>query len=197
MNHEYTEKVFRKRLPSNVIGMVNNILHDQYPGDVGYNPGSQLIQIAGISVLDELDHYIKERLHIKGYIRYMDDLILLHEDEDYLIKCMELIRQKLGDIEFKFNPKKTKIYPIKRGIPFLGFTFKLTNTGKILMQLLSANVKHERRKLKKLVRLAKRGLRSKAKVYECYASWRNHASKGNNNKLLCRMDKYLHDLWSD
>ena len=37
--------------------------------------------------LNKLDHYIKEKLRIKGYIRYMDDMILIHRDKNYLIEC--------------------------------------------------------------------------------------------------------------
>lgn len=44
----------------------------QYAGDSGYNPGSQMVQIVGISLLDPVDHYVKEKLHVKRYIRYWD-----------------------------------------------------------------------------------------------------------------------------
>lgn len=65
------------------------------------------------------------------------------------------------------------------------------------MSVDSQNVKHERRKLKKMVRKVKRGEMTKSKVDECYASWRNHASKGNSYKLICRMDKYYKNLWKE
>ena len=65
------------------------------------------------------------------------------------------------------------------------------------MTLNSANIKHERKKLRKLVGLAKKGERSREKVDECYNSWKNHASKGNSYKLLRRMDQYYQDLWKE
>lgn len=52
-----------------------------------------------------------------------------------------------------------------------------------------------RRILRRLVRKAKQGELTKAKVDECYYAWRNHASKGNSFKLLQRMDKYYKSLW--
>lgn len=197
MRHDKTEANFAKHMPHNVMGMVANTLHGQYKGDVGYNPGSQLIQIAGISLPDDLDHFIKEQLHIKYYIRYMDDLILLHEDEKYLEYCKQVIGARLSSLGFEYNPKKTRIYPVTEGILFLGFTFKLTNTGKVLMLLDSQNVRNERRRLRKLVALAKKGERTRAKVLECYAGWRNHAMKGNNHRIVFRMDQYLKSLWSE
>ena len=123
------------------------VLEDQYEGDVGYNPGSQMIQIAGISVLDELDHFIKEQLGIKRYLRYMDDFLLMHEDLEYLEYCKDKAIEKLAEYGFEPNPKKTKVIPITEEILFLGFYYRLTETGKIIMRLNPANVKQERKKL--------------------------------------------------
>ena len=63
------------------------------------------------------------------------------------------------------------------------------------MLLNSSNVKHERKKLRKLVALVKKGERTRDKVDECYEAWKNHAAKGNSYQLLKRMDKYYKDLW--
>lgn len=89
MSHDVTSQVFRKMLDSTTFELANKVLQEQYKGDVGYNPGSQMIQIAGISVLNGLDHYIKEQLHIKHYLRYMDDFILFHNDYSYLVYCKD------------------------------------------------------------------------------------------------------------
>lgn len=195
MQHSVVEKTFRKYLEPDVFDLATDILHQQYSGDVGYFPGSQMIQLAGISVLNEMDHFIKERLHIKFYLRYMDDFILIHEDKDYLEKCRQKIQAYLEGIKFQLHPKKTKIYPLERGIKFLGFYHRLTDTGKILMQIDPKNVKMERRKLRRLVAKAKKGGIGKDKVDACYNSWRAHASKGNSHNLLKRMDRYYQDLW--
>lgn len=45
------------------------------------------------------------------------------------------------------NPKKTKVIPITEEILFLGFHYRLTETGKIIVRLNLANVKQERKKL--------------------------------------------------
>lgn len=195
MSHDKVEQLFKRRLNPEMYERVIQILHHQYKGDYGYNPGSQLIQIAGISLLNNLDHYIKEQLHIKCYVRYMDDFILVHNNKEYLEECKIKIINKLAELEFEVNPKKTKIFPLKRGINFLGFTFRFTDTGKVLMLILSENVKRERLKLRRLVNKSKKGFLPKEKVDESYASWRNHASKGNTFKLLQKMDTYYKELW--
>ena len=195
MRHDVVEKTFRKQLPPEIHKMACEVMRGQYSGEVGYLPGSQMIQIAGISVLNGLDHFIKERLRIKLYTRYMDDFILIHENKEYLEKCREEIVKQLEPMGFELHPKKTRIYSIKEGIKYLGFIYRLTDTGKVVRTVLPKNVKSYRRKLFRLVKLAKKGKISHEKVDECYRSWRAHAEKGDSTKLLRRMDAYYRDLW--
>lgn len=195
MRHDVVAAKFRRFLDDSTHERCMAVLNSQYESDVGFNPGSQMVQIAGISVLDDLDHCIKEKLRIKYYLRYMDDFILLSGDKEWLESCKYTIEAELSKIGFELNEKKTKIYPISKGILFLGFTFRLTKTGKVLMAVGSKNVKRERKKLYRLVASAKLGKISKAKVYNCYNCWKNHASKGNSFELIQRMDKYFKSLW--
>lgn len=197
MRHDVVEKAFEKRLSPEIYERACEVMRGQYSGDVGFLPGSQMIQIAGISVLDGMDHFIKERLRIKYYTRYMDDFILIHEDKDYLEKCLEEIRDFLRPMGFELHPKKTRIYPISDGIKFLGFIYRLTRTGKVVRTVLPKNVKNYRIKLRRLVNLAKKGRLTREKVDECYKSWKAHASKGNSHNLLRRMDAYYRSLWEE
>jgi len=195
MSHAVAEKTFRDKLPPEIYKRVEEILHEQYDGDFGYNAGSQLIQIAGISVLDGYDHYAKERLHAKYYLRYMDDFMIISHDRKYLEMCKAETERYLSTLCFEINPDKTRIFNLSEGIPFLGFIFRLTETGKVLMLIKSENVKMQRKKLRRLVNKSMRGGLSREKVDESYMAWRNHASKGNTYRLLQRMDKYYNELW--
>ena len=195
MRHDVAEATLEKYLKPEIAEMATEILRQQYDGKVGYFPGSQLVQLLGISVLNPLDHYVKEKLRIKGYIRYMDDFLLIHEDKEYLEYCKAQIAKGLKARGYELHPKKTKIFPIAESFKFLGFYFTLTKTGKILIKIDPKNVKMERKRLRRLVNLAKKGKIAREKVDECYRSWRNHASKGNSRTLLRRMDEFYRDLW--
>ena len=195
MRHDAVKDKFKRYLSEDVFEMVCDVLDTQYVNDVGYNPGSQMVQIAGISLLDDLDHYCKERLHVKHYIRYMDDIFIVHHDKNELERILEEITSKLAVIGFEVHEKKTRITPLSKGFTFLGFEYRITSTGKILMTLNSANIKHERKKLRRLVNLAKKGKITKAKADECFHSWCVNAEKGNSYKLLCRMRDYYDSLW--
>ncbi len=93
--------------------------------------------------------------------------------------------------------EKTSIYRISRGIKFLGFRFILTDTGKVIRLIKTESVKRERRKLRKLVRLAKKGKLTRKKVDQCYESYKAHARRGNTWKMLNRLDRFYESLWKE
>ena len=100
----------------------------------GFPIGNMTSQIIAVFYLNELDHYIKEQLHIKYYIRYMDDGVLIHEDKEYLKYCLHKIIIILKKYGLELNSKKTRIDNIKHGIDFLGYRF-LIKDNKIVMKL--------------------------------------------------------------
>lgn len=197
MHHDVVKRCFKAHLPPDTYTMAAKVLDRQYAGDVGYNPGSQMVQIAGISVLNSLDHYIKEQLHVKCYLRYMDDFVLIYHDKGALKEWLELIKSRLAADGFTVSEKKTTIKKLDAGFDFLGFTYRLTKTGKIIKLAKSSRIKHERQKLHRMARLVARGKMTAAKYKECYASWRNHIAKGNSYKLLMKMDKYQKEVLID
>lgn len=198
INHSLVINKFARHIPEYVCNQISEILEKQHiHGGKGYNPGSQMVQISGLSVLDDLDHFVKEQLHIKYYIRYNDDFLLIHKSEEYLTECLVRIKEILEGYGFVLNTKKTGIRKLSNGFYFLGFDYKITATGKIIMLLTSDNIRHERRKLRKMVAKCKRGEMSKEKVDESFNCWKNHASNGNSYKLIQKMNKYYASLWRE
>ncbi len=110
--------------------------------------GNMTSQLIAVYYLNDLDHYIKEKLHIKYYIRYMDDLILLHEDKDYLKYCYGEIKKFISNEKLELNMKKTHIYSIKNGINFLGYRFVLNKNNKLIVIMNSETKKRISRRLR-------------------------------------------------
>lgn len=74
-----------------------------------------------------IDYYIKEVLNIKYYGRYVDDLILIHNDKEYLKQCMSKIKIFLQDkLMLTINPNKIYLQPATHGVNFIGATI-MTN----------------------------------------------------------------------
>lgn len=197
-SHDVVKAAVAKRIPDQwvreqVYRIVDSFTH--IAPDRGMGLGSQITQLVQLAVLDDLDHYIKEVLRIKGYVRYMDDFILIHEDKNHLRYCQQEIIRILADLGLEVNEKKTGIQPVRNGIHFLGFSFRLTDTGKVLQTVLHKKVSKERRKLRKLVDRVNAGEMTKQHVDECYQAWRAHVEKGNCQSLLSRMDSYYVNLY--
>lgn len=120
----------------------------RYEKGKGLPIGNMISQILAIYYLNDLDHFIKEKLHIKCYVRYMDDFILMHEDRDYLKYCYGEIKKKIGEEKLSFN-EKTQFVEIHHGFVFLGYRFVLKGK-KLLILLRSQNKRKIRRRIKSL-----------------------------------------------
>lgn len=137
---------------------------------------------------------VKERLRAKIYERYMDDFYIISSDKAFLQQCLEEMRTELAAIGMHLHPKKTRIFPLRDGIKVLGFTFRLTDTGKVIRIIDPKNVKHERKKLARMAVKVQKGEISTADFYAGYEAWKAHARAGNSWKLLQRMDEYVKQL---
>lgn len=168
---------------------------DSFGGDCGIGLGSQVSQITQLAVLDDLDHFIKDRLRIKGYIRYMDDFLLIHPDRDHLKRCLIEIKERLAEIGLQLN-KKTHIYPISQGIVFLKWHFFITDTGKVIRKMSQKSINKERRKLRKLKELLDKGRITPQDVHNNYQSWGANAKRGNTRNLLLKMDEHYKSLFT-
>ncbi|HCA30627.1 MAG TPA: reverse transcriptase [Ruminococcaceae bacterium] len=73
--------------------------------------------------LQGLDHYIKEQLRAKYYVRYMDDMILLGPNKRKLGRAKEAIEAYLQSIGLEINRKWQKYRVDACGIDFLGYRF--------------------------------------------------------------------------
>lgn len=199
--HAVAANAVEKRVSDEwVIEHVKAVIHSFNQGEdphTGMGLGSEITQIIELAVLDDIDHFIKEKLKIKYHVRYMDDFILMHPDKEYLKYCRKLIEEKLTELGLTLNQKKSQLFPITNRIRFLGFSYQLKQSGKVVMRILPENVKHERRKLKKLVGRVAQGYMTKRDVDECYKSWKAHAKRGDTHSEIIKMDAYYKSLWKE
>ena len=195
LRHDYIKKLFAARVTPEVYRAASRVLDLQYAGDTGFCPGSQMVQIAGISGLSPLDHFVKERLRVRWYLRYMDDFILIHPDRAFLERCRGEIARHLEGIGLELHPRKTFVTTLKRGTLFLGFQYRLTPNGRVVMIIDPDNIKRNRKHWQHMVAACKRGLLPRAKVYESFNDWMEHAGKGNSFKAIQRCKEYFKSLW--
>ncbi len=119
-----------------------------YYNGKGLPIGNMTSQILAVYYLNSVDHYIKEDLKFKNYIRYMDDLIILDTDLDKLKKGYQLIKLKIEELKL-FTNKKSNIYRLSNGVTFLGYTFK-TKNNKLIIRYNKDTSRRISRRLKNL-----------------------------------------------
>ena len=117
IDHDILKKKLLKRIKDkDAINIVFNIIDSFSPG---LGIGSMTSQILAIYYLNDMDHFIKEKLKIKYYVRYQDDFLLFHPSKKYLQYCLEQIKIFLKKEKLELN-NKTRIYKNTNNFLFLG-----------------------------------------------------------------------------
>lgn len=197
MDHDIVNGIYRDALAEGDYWRVTGVLDQQYLGMTGYRPGSQMVQITGTCYLDALDHFIVGTLSIGDYVRYQDDFLLFHESDEYLKKCLEIIEGKLGELGLTVNPKKTRIFKLGEPFEYLGFTWRITDSKKILATAIGKNIKNKKRKYKRMLMKVKRGELEKKYVDECFRTFLSNLENGNCYNLIQRLKKWYEVTWNE
>ena len=199
--HSVAKRIAKERVDddwalSHIYKIIDSYGTEENP-EMGLGLGSQVTQLIQLCILDEMDHFIKDVLRVKAYVRYMDDFLIIHEDKEYLKYCLEEINKQLQKVSLNLNNKKTQIFPLSHGIDFLGFKFLLTDSGKVIKKLLKEKISQKKRKLRKMKKLVDQGLITKEDVNKSYESWKSSVRKGNTYSLIISMDQFYKNLWEE
>lgn len=192
INHDVAKAAIHKRVKDAQIAERACEIVDSF-GEIGLGLGSQVSQLVALAVLDDIDHYIKERLHIKHYIRYMDDFVLIHTDKAYLQECLGQITEKLNAIGLQLN-KKTALYPLRQGVKLLQWRFTISDSGRIVRKMDKKKQGKQRRKLKKLYAKEQNGDYAPRTAHESLVSWLANAARGDTYHQRRKMIKFYKEL---
>ena len=122
INHDILKEKIKKRIKDkDALNIVFHII-DKEP--TGLSIGCMTSQVLAIFYLNDLDHFIKETLKVKYYVRYQDDFLLFHPSKEYLKYCLQEITLFLEKEKLILN-KKTRIYKNTNNFIFLGRTKEL------------------------------------------------------------------------
>lgn len=188
VSHSLIDTILTKEFTDEQIIRLTRYFVDAF-GDEGLGLGSQISQILALSSANRLDHYIKEKLRIHGYGRYMDDGYLIHHDKRYLQHCLEQIRSLCEKLGIVLNEKKTQIVKLSHGFSFLKVRFYVLSTGKIVRKIHPRSVTHIRRRLKKLRSFVENGILEPADLRASWQSWRAHAGNFNARRSIQSIDR--------
>lgn len=140
-----------------------------YNYGTGLSIGAMTSQFLAIFFLNDLDHYIKEDLKCKYYIRYMDDFLIFDTDRLKLKEIWKEIQNELVKLKLKMNPK-SGIHKLTTGIPFLGYSYKIID-GKFKISYRKKTYQKISKKLKTLK------VKNIVQYYRSYASYYGYLNK--------------------
>ena len=192
IRHDVAKAAIYKRVSDKDIAARACEVVDSF-GEIGLGLGSQISQLVALAVLDDLNHFIKERLGVKHYIRYMDDFILIHHDKEFLRKCRKEIEAKLAALGLVLN-NKTVLYPLRQGVKLLQWRFNITDSGAIIRKMNKKKHGKERRKLKKLFEKEISGEYAEGTAHESLVSYLANAARGDTYFERERMKEYYKKL---
>lgn len=187
IKHEILKKNLKPLLKEyDVWWLVENVI-DSTDGD-GIPLGNQSSQWFANFYLSKFDHYVKEKLRIKYYIRYMDDWVAIvntkEEAKQYLQEMKNFLEREL---QLKTNDK-AQVFPMKNGVNFLGFHIYITDSGKVIRKIRTESKRTMKHKLKSFKKKYENRTMTKEAIVRSYKSWKGHASHGSCYGLIKEMD---------
>ena len=119
--------------------------------------------------LNGFDHFVKEDLRCKHYIRYVDDFVVLDNDKVHLHQVKAAMEGYLARFRLKLHEHKCQIFPVKDGTDFLGYQVFPTHR-----RLRKSAVTRARRRLRRLQRDYSSGKILWGDVNHSVQSWLGH-----------------------
>lgn len=124
INHVILKRMLRRKFKDKDLLELLDAIIDSYPGEKGVPIGSYLSQYLANFYLAYFDHWMKEKMHIKMIVRYMDDVVIFHRSKEFLHKLFVKMNNYLNN-ELILNIKPNyQIFPTEvRGVDFVGYRF--------------------------------------------------------------------------
>jgi retron-type reverse transcriptase len=149
INHAILKKEFARAISDKMVNALYRVVIDSFETDGrGLPIGALTSQLSANIYLNALDHFIKDICGARYYVRYMDDMIILHPSKQHLRRLWILIEGYLNAyLDLELNPK-SRIFLWKQGIDFCGYRIWPTH-----IKPKKATIQRTRRRLKRYAEL--------------------------------------------
>lgn len=116
------KKLYRRKFKDKDLLWLLDDITDSIEGGKGIAIGNYISQYTSNFYLSYFDHWLKEDKRIKYLYRYVDDVVILHHDKEYLHGLKREIDEYLrAELKLEINDS-WQVFPVAiRGIDFLGY----------------------------------------------------------------------------
>ena len=123
--------------------------------------------------LNGLDHFIKEELKARKYLRYVDDFALFADDKVFLGEAKLAVKEYLASLRLRLHPTKSQLFETKYGTNFVGFRILPDR-----IRVRSDNLRRARIRMKKLEKEYSLGKIPLKDLKQRLQSWEAHLKHG-------------------
>lgn len=171
ISHDDLKRILRRTIHCpKTLWLLDLIIDSTAPPPVGLPIGNLTSQLCANIYLNELDHFVKEHLQARDYVRYMDDFIILQPEKQVLAEWLNRIEVFLdSQLHLRMNAK-TAIFPASQGINVLGY--RIWTTHRLLRRRSIVSI---RRAVRHLAQEYSQGRKPLDRVRSVMAAWRGHA----------------------
>lgn len=120
--------------------------------------------------LNAFDHFVKEKLRVPFYLRYVDDSAFVHDSPVYLQSLLTPVQNFLDRFRLKLHVAKCQIRPVGRGQRFLGQIVYPTHR-----RLPPENVRRFAQRLRRLQNQYAHQQLTLSEIRQALMSWLGHA----------------------
>lgn len=197
IDHEILKALIRRKIKCpDTLWLIDTIIDNsnkQIPA-IAYFPGDDLLtpqnrrhglpignltsQFFANVYLNGFDHFVKEKLKIRQYVRYVDDFASFSDNYDLLKEAQLAMEDYLVSVRLKIHPIKNQLIETKHGANFLGF--------RVLphcIRVRNENLKRARRRLRNLQADFTQGKITIQDVSQSICSWTAHLEHGDTWRL--------------
>lgn len=125
VNHNILLTFLRKKIRDEKLLVLITLILNNFKTKIFYTGmplGNLTSQFFANVYLNELDYFVKHRLSARYYLRYVDDFVIFHQNQevlnDYLKKIAFFLKNNL---QLELHPQKCRVQPLKEGVDYLGY----------------------------------------------------------------------------
>jgi len=182
VNHCVLLNILRKKITDERILWLIQLILKHYKTKQfrrGMPLGNLTSQFFANVYLNELDQFVKHKLRVKYYIRYVDDFVIVHNSPKFLQHLMKKIDTFLKvKLQLELHPQKSRIIPLRDGTEFLGM--RIFPYHRLLKE---KNLRKFYRKMKEVYSDFENGLIEYDAVYDLFEGWCAYAKNASTFKL--------------
>lgn len=209
LDHSILKTMIRQKIKCpETLWLIDTIVDGSNPqgGDIEYFPGDNLLtplerrkglpignltsQFFANLYLSGFDHFVKEQLRVRKYLRYVDDWAAFSDDRDFLADVRLAMEDYLIRLRLKIHPVKSQLFATRYGASFVGF--RVMPSGKtvpreVCIRVRNRNLQRARKRLRQMQQDYTAGLISLDDVIQRLRSWEAHLLHGDTYRLRRRI----------